>query len=240
MLTIFHGSDIALSRKNFLEERQKNASAVYLEAEQVNLTDLAQIFDGGGLFNETKYIFIEQFLTKRKKSSDYKEIIAYIEKHASENTIYFWENKELETSVLKTFPKAAVRTFKLPQTLFQLLDSLKPDNYKETIKIFHETIENTETEMVFFMLVRQFRLLLALENPAQSHHSEQAGIMEDIDELKRMAPWQKTKFEKQANLFTLPHLLTLYKELFTIEVGQKTGTLTSSLICAIDFFLLDV
>lgn len=233
MITIFHGSDTAQSRKFFLNEKNNQQTAVYLEAEQVNLTDLAQVFDGGGLFNETKYIFIEQFLTKRKKSSDYKEIIAYIEKRASENTIYFWENKELEISVLKTFPKAIIRAFKLPQTLFQLLDALRPKNHQEIIKLFHETIENTETEMVFFMLVRQFRILLALSQK-ENHSSE------TIDELKRMAPWQKTKLEKQANLFTLPHLLTLYEALFTIEVGQKTGTLTSSLICAIDFFLLEV
>src|SRR5947207_2947130 len=140
MLTIIHGSDTAASRKIFLDEKNKNPDTISLEAEQVNLTDLAQVFDGGGLFNETKYIFIEQFLTKRKKSSDYKEIIAYIEKHALENTIYFWENKDLETSVLKTFPKAAIRAFKLPQTLFQLLDTLRPKNHKEMIKLFHETI----------------------------------------------------------------------------------------------------
>lgn len=235
MITIFHGSDTVQSRKFFLAERNTQQNAVSLEAEQINLTDLAQLFDGGGLFNETKYLFIEQFLTKRKKSADYKEIIASIEKHATDNTIYFWENKELEVSVLKAFPKAMVRVFKLPQTLFQLLDALRPGNQKEIIKLYHETIEHTETEMVFFMLVRQFRILLALRGKTSQTSEENP-----IDELKRIAPWQKTKIEKQAKAFNLSHLLTLYEKLFTIEANQKTGGLSSPLISTIDFFLLDV
>jgi hypothetical protein len=232
MLTILHGNDTALSRKNFFEEKQKIENAVLLEADQINLTDLAQLFDGGGLFNETKYLFVEQFLTKRKKSSDYKEIITYMQKRADKNTIFLWENKELEISILKGFPKAIIKAFKLPQTLFQLLDTIRPKNHKEIIKLFHETVENTETEMVFFMLVRQFRILLALhENPNEDN---------PIEELRRLAPWQKTKFEKQSHSFELSHLLNLYEKLFAIEVNQKTGALTSSLICTIDFFLLGV
>jgi len=241
MLTIIHGSDSAQSRKFFLDEKNKYQYSVHLEAEQVNLTDLTQLFDGGGLFNEIKYIFIEQFLTKRKKSSDYKEIIAYLQKNASENTIYLWENKELETSALKGFPKAVIKAFKLPQTLFQLLDAIKPRNQKELIKLFHATVENTETEMVFFMLVRQFRLLLGIM-PAQPQGLRSPEPRENnaIDEIKKLQPWQKTKLERQANMFDLSHLLELYEKLFTIEINQKTGVLTSSLICTIDFFLLDV
>jgi len=247
MLTIIHGSDTAQSRKHFLNEKQKYPEAILLDADQVNLTDLTQLFEGGGLFGETKHIFIEQYLTKKKKNSDYKAILAYFEKNAAENTIVLWENKELERSTVNSLKNPLVKVFKLPQTLFQLLDAIQPENNKLLIKLFHETIANTETEMVFFMLVRQFRMLLALsKNPLNPDANQHRGLnsfeprdINQIDEIKRLAPWQKSKLEKQANAFEISHLLKLYDKLFAIEVGQKTGTLTSSLACAIDFFLLD-
>lgn len=232
MLTLIHGNDTAASRKYFLDEKQQYEDALILDADKVNLTDLAQIFEGGGLFGETKYVFIEHFLTKRKKSADFKEIIAYLEKSASENNIVLWENKELEISSLKTFKQPIIKAFKLPQTLFQLLDELRPGNGKQLVSLFHQTIENAEKEMVFFMIVRQMRLLLAL--------SDSGNAESEIDEIKRMAPWQRGKLQKQASLFKEEELLALYDRLFAMEAGLKTGNLNTSLVSAIDIFLLAV
>lgn len=239
MLTIIHGSDNALSRKYFLEEKQKFKDSVLMDADSVNLTDLAQVFEGGGLFGETKNLFLEQFITKRKKSSDFNEIISKLEKYSYEHTIIIWEGKELDRGGLNLFKKATVKTFKLPQTLFQLLDAIQPGNGKLLIKLFHETIINSETEMIFFMIVRQIRILLALSStiPAKAGNSNST---EQIDELKRLAPWQKSKLEKQAKLFEIDQLINLYSKLFQLEVGQKTGTLTMPLDSAIDFFLAEV
>src|ERR1700704_4814959 len=90
MLTIIHGTDIVASRKYFLDQKQAKPDSLSLDAESVNLTDLAQVIEGGGLFGESKFIFIEQFLTKRKKSGDYKDIIAYLDSHAADHTIFLW------------------------------------------------------------------------------------------------------------------------------------------------------
>jgi hypothetical protein len=235
MLTIIHGNDTALSRKYFLDEKQKQKDAILLDFDKVNLTDLTQLLEGGGLFGETKYLFIEQLLTKRKKSIELENIFKYLGEQATEHTIILWEGKELERSTLNLWKKAVVRDFKLPQTLFQLLDSIQPGNSKLLIKLFHQTIENTELEMIFFMLIRQIRILLAFHtSPSNQTTSDQ------IDELKRMQPWQKSKLESQAKRFDITHLLDLYDKLFQIEVGQKTGTLTTSLLSAIDFLLLEV
>lgn len=232
MLTVIHGSDTAQSRKFFLDEKNKVEDAILLTADQVNLTDLAQVFAGGGLFGETKYVFIEQLIAKKKKSADYKDILAYLEKYSPEHTIMLWEAKELERGVQYEFKKAAFKVFNLPQTLFQLLDALKPNNGQLLIKLFHQTIETTEAEMVFFMLIRQIRILIAL--------SSKNEIQTPIDEVKRLAPWQSSKLEQQAKSFGTNHLFALYDKLFAIERGQKTGTLATPLISAIDFFLLEV
>jgi len=229
MLTIIHGSDITASRKYFLDEKNKTTDAVLLDADQVNLTDLAQLFEGGGLFGETKYLFIEQLLSKKKKSTELTEILSYLEKNANEHTIIIWEGKDLDQGTLKAVKNANVKAFKLPQTLFQLLDALQPGNGKTLIALFHQTIQNSEAEMIFFMLVRQIRILLALSDNTNP-----------IDEVKRIQPWQKNKLESQAKRFDLTHLLDLYDKLFQLELGQKTGGLSLSLTAAIDFFLLEV
>lgn len=230
MLTIVHGSDTAASRKYFLDQKQQFADALLLDADKVTLTDLAQIFEGGGLFGDSKTVFIEQLITKKKKNSDFKDIIAYLDKNAGENSIFLWENKELEIGTLKMFPAASVRPFKLPQTLFLLMDTLAPGSGKNLVSLYQQTIASAEPEMVFFMLIRQCRLLLGLLEGGEN----------EIDELKRMAPWQKQKLQKQATQFTKEELESIYIRLYTIEYSQKTGGLTAPLNTTIDFFLLTI
>lgn len=237
MLTIIHGDNISESRKYFLEQNEKYPTVQILDGEKVTLTDLAQIFDGGELFSESKVAFIEYFLTKRKKSKEKDALVTLLHEYATNHQIFLWEGRELERSVLNQCKTATIKIFKLPQTLFLLLDTLKPNNGKQLISLFHQTISTTEVEMIFFMLVRQVRLLLVLSNP---RHPGQARMTENIDELKRLAPWQVTKLQQQARLFSPQQLITFYDKLFQLEKGQKTGNLSSSLISSIDFLLLEL
>jgi hypothetical protein len=230
MLTLIHGDDSIASRNYYIQLKQKSVDPIVLEGESITLTDLMQIFEGGGLFNASKNVFIEQIISKKKKTSDYEKIFSYIQKISEDNTIIIWENKEIEKSAVNRLKTATIKIFKLPQTLFLFLDNLKPGNGKMLVSLFHKTMETTETEMVFFMLIRQFRFLLALSEKSDA----------EIDEVKRLAPWQKTKLEKQTTAFGKEKLLELYTNLFTLEVGQKTGTLSLPLPSAIDFFLFEI
>ncbi len=238
MLILIHGDDIVSSRKYFLDQKNKYPDALLLEGGSVTLTDLAQIFEGGGLFDDSKTVFLEYLISKKsrghranaKKPTEFGSLITYLETQSATNTIFLWENKELEKSSSSLFKKAEIKPFKLPQTLFLFLDSIKPGNDKQLIALFHKTLEASDAEMIFFMLIRQVRLLLGL--------LEQTD--EPIDELKRMAPWQKDKLKRQASLFKKEHLIKIYSNLFQLEVGQKTGGLSSPLTSAIDFLLLEI
>jgi DNA polymerase III delta subunit len=230
MLTLIHGNDIVASRKFFLEQKQKQPENILLEEQQVDLTDLTQILEGGGLFGESKHIFIESFLSKRKKSKEKDAIVSYLVEQRQTHHIWLWEGKELERSVLNLFKTANVKNFPLPSTLFVFLDALRPGNGRQLIRLFHQTLETTEVEMVFFMLVRHFRIFLALMEPGDMI----------IDEARRLATWQRGKVEKQAFLFGADALKQHFQSLFEIEVGQKTGTLASPMTFAIDFFLLEI
>lgn len=230
MLTIIHGTDIIASRKYFLEEKEKTSATELLKGSLINLTDLYQLLEGGGLFENSRTVFIEQFLTEKKKSAERDVIISYLSKQAANHTIYLWEGKELDRTTLSLFKQASVKSYKLSSMLFAFLDGIKPNNGAQLVQLFHKSLETNDAEMIFFMLIRQFRILLALSDKNE----------ETISEVSRLATWQKSKFEKQTALFEKDNLLQLYSKLFQIELAQKTGNLPSSLTASIDFLLLKI
>lgn len=228
MLVILHGDDTAASRAYFITTKKKSTAPITLEADQVTLTDLTQILTSGGLFGEEKDVFIENLLTKRKKSAELGAILALLNENTSAN-VYLWEGKELEKKTIAQLKNAKPQLFKLPQSLFQFLDSIKPDN-PGSLKLFHQTLETVAPEMIFVMLIRQLRLLLAIIDKTS----------EPIEEIKRMAPWQAEKLSKQAKLFTIQDLKKNYLMLYDIDLAQKTGKLPRDLTAAIDFWLLEL
>lgn len=227
MITIIHGDDIVSSRKYLIEEKQKHKDSLSILEEDINITNLTQIFEGERLFFDSKVLFIEDFFTKAGKS---KDIVNYVKKSSKNVSIYFWEGSILTKSSLSLFQDPLVKTFKIPQNLFIFLDGLKPKNSQALIRLFHGCLANSEVELVFYMIIRQFRLILALKEPSQ----------EQIDEVKRLAPWQKSKLQRQASLFSSQELLTIYKKLFEIDLSVKTGALPFPLTAAVDFFLVDI
>lgn len=230
MITIVHGDDIVSSRKYLSEEKQRQKNFVIFEAEALTITDLVQNIEGKSLFDEKTAIVVENFLSK-KVSKDTEEIVSFLNKHAGDSNVVFWEGKEISKKSLGRFSKSVNKLFKFPQRLFLFLDSIKPRGGKDIISLFHETIKNVEVELVFFMLIRQFRLLLALSD------EKSEGT---IDEVLRLAPWQRSKLTKQAQLFTKEELKNTYSKLCKIDVMQKTGGLNYKLTQAIDFFLLEI
>jgi DNA polymerase III delta subunit len=232
MITIIHGDNITESRNYFLNLKQKEKDIILFDGKNITFPDLVQNTEGSGLFNDSKNIFIEDFLSKIKKTDkESKDILNYIAKSSKGNNFVLWESKEILKRDLLVFKDAAVRIFKLPKNIFLFLDNLRPNNSKNLLRLFHEGINSgIKEEMILFMLQRQFRILLALSNPGGNQ----------IEELERLAPWQLGKLESQARMFNPESLKKNYKKLFEIELRQKTGSLPLSLIQTIDFFLLDI
>ncbi len=229
MIIFIHGDDTVSSRNYFLEERKKDPSSFFFDGETLELTNIIQIIDGGSLFEETKKIFIEN-LFKKKSTKALDEIISYIFKNEKKLEICLWEGKELSKKQLSIFSQHSVKTFKLTQSLFSFLDSISPRS-ATLLSLFHKTLESTEPELVFFMILRQVRLLLALSDTKSP---------ETIDEVNRMAPWQKNKLKKQASYFTQEQLKHLYHSLFEIDRALKTGSSSLSLTQSIDILLLEI
>jgi len=233
MITIIHGDDLTSSRNYFLDIKQKQKDAILYDGNKITITDLVQNIEGSSLFGDTKTIFIEELLTKvKKKDLNVKEILNFIVKNSKESTFVLWESSVLSKRDLIFFNQAVVKVFKLPRNIFIFLDNLKPNNSKNLLKLFHQVlISGIKEELILFMMQRQIRILLTLSEPCDS---------EPIEELVRLAPWQLDKLKRQTRFFDLTRLKKIYKKLYEIEVGQKTGSLLLSLSQSIDFLLLEM
>lgn len=230
MITIIHGDDITASRKYLQEQKENTSEFVALETEAA-LSDFAQNIEGSALFNDTKTIFIENFLSKNGKIDvNAKEIIEFLNEHEKNTKLFFWERKEISKRILSLFKNAVVKTFKIPQTIFLFLDSLKPGIGIKAVDLFHQALNASEPEVLLFMLVRQFRLLIATSSKSKAY----------IEELSRLAPWQESKLKRQTNYFSQEQLGTIYEKLYKIDTAQKTGSSSLSIIQSIDFFLVGI
>jgi hypothetical protein len=226
MIILIHGNDLAASRNFYFEEKNKTENPVLLNGDGLTHDLLFQSAENTSLFDDKKTILVENFFSKNKTNSiEFKKIIDYINSNKT-LSIIFWEPTELSKTNQTILKSAIVRTFSFPQILFTFLDNIKPNNSETLIKVFNQLKTTMEPELIFFMLTRQFRLMLnSLDSDKQ------------IDELKRMAPWQLSKLKNQTALFDKNILVEHYNKLFEVEVNQKTGKIPYNLEKSIDFFL---
>ncbi len=231
MITIIHGDSTDESREYFLKIKTKFQNLFCLEGQNITEGDLINFFSGGNLFYEEKNLMIENLLSKNKAGKNLDQLIAILNEHERKSNIIMWEEKEVSQKNLNLFPKAQVQIFKIPKLIFNFLDNIKPGNGKNLIVIFHKLLENSPVEIILYMMVRQLRLLIAVSSSNKS---------DTIEELEKIAPWQKGKIERQAVFFERDKLINLYKKLYDIDLSGKTGALSTPVTHAIDFLLFDI
>ena len=225
MITLIHGNDTLSSRKFYLDH--KDQDSIVFDAENINLVELEQSLTGSGLFGSTKKIFIENLFSR--KSAKNLEPIGKLLSNYKESEVFFWTDKEVGLKVLTAFPKVEKKEFKIPQNIWNFLDNIRP-SATSNVTSFHKTLNETESEIIFAMILRQFRLMLGLISDST----------ENIDEVKRIAPWQKTKLTRQASLFGEEKLKNIYKKLYKIDKTTKTGKTNLTLTQNIDILLLEI
>lgn len=226
MITLIHGDDTVSSRKYLIELKSSSNNPTTFDGKELNFNDFVQTLKSNSLFSNEKSTFIEN-LFARKKSEELEKIIDLIKKNLSLN-IVIWEDDELSKSQLSIFPKAKVKLFKAPKTLFNFLDSISPNSTKNVLN-FHEALKTSDEEMLFYMIIRQFRLFLALREEANG----------SIDDVQRLSSWQKDKLQRQSKMFTIEQLKRIYNKLYETDLNIKTGVYPN-LTRVIDFLLLDI
>ena len=229
MITIIHGNDITKSRNFYIDTRQKFENPDIFDGEKIDYNTLFQTLEGNSLFTNQRHVFIENFISKTKSNSnEFKKIVEYLISN-KDYEIVFWEEKELTKAQAAAFKNASLQLFNYPQILFTFLDSIKPNNIS-SVKLFHDLQNTMETELIFYMLVRQFRLLLAVTSTGS----------QNIDETRRLAPWQSSKLKSQAQYFGKEKLIKAYKGLYKIDYETKFGLTAFDLSRCLDIFLIDL
>lgn len=226
MITIIHGNDIETSRNHFFEQKQNAKSFVLIDGENLLFSTFFQLIENSTLFSERPTLFIENFFTKNKLTEETKSITKYINENKKLD-IVFWELTELTKTQQALLTNTQIKTFSFPRNIFLFLDNIKPANSKYLISLYKNLRKSTDDEVIFFMIIRQFRLMIGLLNNKGNN----------IDEVKKLASWQVSKLKNQLKFFDKDGIIKTYKKLFDTDLGVKTGKLPNSYEKSIDFLL---
>jgi len=230
MITIIHGDDYYSSRIYMLEERKKKTPNIIFEGKNLDLNTISQIADSDNLFMEKPAVFIENLFSGRNEK-ELESIAEFLKIKSYAIDLILWEDKEITKTNIEKFKDAKILYFKYQSSIFTFLDAIRPRNYANNISLYHQTLKNMPAEQIIHMLIRQFRLLLAVSD------KENYDL---IDEIKKLPIWQKAKIEKQSRLFGQDLLIKIYHKLFKLDYQNKTGVLEKPIAQAIDFLLLDI
>ena len=224
-MIILHGENIVLSRQKLKEKvtefKEKTKGEVLLFDGNVNLIDIQQAFQSLSLLGQHQLVVIENLFGGRK-TKEKEKVIDFL-KGIKPNNLIIWEAKKIDDRVLNAF-QGQILKFDLSPAIFQFLDSLRPENTKSSLLLFHQTLKQLPPEMIFFMITKHLRLLILASDLGKKG-------------LKNMPPWRQGKLVSQGNQFGLDKLLNTYKRLLKIDCQQKTGKTPFSLSSQLDLLI---
>ncbi len=228
-MILIHGEDISQSRKKLLEETTdiKDVEIIKLDGMKATKEDVILVCEAQSILNPHKILIIEN-LYKGIIGKDRNDIIVYLLNLKEGIDIFFWEDRELEkVKINKYFGKIKSFKFQYPSSLFNFLDSIGADNRNVLIFKFHDLLRQIEAELIFYMIIRQWRNLIMVKDLG-------------VSGMQPMPVWQAGKFARQANFFSLESLISNYRQLLAIDFKIKTSSTPYALRQLLDIFLLNL
>ncbi|OGK14582.1 hypothetical protein A3H80_03455 [Candidatus Roizmanbacteria bacterium RIFCSPLOWO2_02_FULL_37_19] len=217
MITIICGDDIVKSREALvnLKKVYKEKSYELIDIDSNSVDDLRKnILERASLFSQKRLFFIHGVLSKKGN----RDVVHQLD--TQDNPILIWEDKYSDKDIKKNFPKAKVLVFKLPQTIWKLLDNIYPRNLHTVILLTRSIIDSVDENMLLYMLQKRTKELILVKS--NSKH------------IVKLAPWQITKLSSQTKKWDMNKLYKFYQKLFEIEKGTKSGSLPYSIYDALD------
>lgn len=227
MITLLHGENIVASRQALTQITQKaqqeGLEVAVFERKKIDLSQIRPALESGSLLGKNRLVILENLISS-PKGKDKKKILEYLSKGQFDNDLVLWEERQLKGQEEKEFSRAKIQLFRLDPVIFRFLESIKPGNSKPTLELLQELKRKEEAEMIFYMLIRQFRFLILARDLGA------AG-------LTGMSPWQQQKFLRQVKPFTLDQLKSFYRQLLEIDWAQKTSKDSYPLSSRLDLLL---
>ncbi|MFS8159032.1 MAG: hypothetical protein ACMG6E_02245 [Candidatus Roizmanbacteria bacterium] len=220
MLHIIAGDDSSASYKRFCELKDQythDQTRVHMlsEAELKNLD--AWMGSSAGLFEEKTVYFFQEGIGDKVRKAQLKTY------QDAELSLIILEQSAYESEIKRLFPKAKIEFFKLPQSLFTLLDGLVPTAATLTIAKLQVLMDGTADFGLFYMLKQRIRQLLLISLGQTS--------------IPKLQAWQKTRLSSQARRWSQEQLLSFYDSLYRIEKQAKTSGSPYSLKEALEIVL---
>ena len=213
---LIHGENTVDSRNHLhdLSQRAKEKGWEIIHWNKKNeKLDIETLTRSDGLFENNRLVIIEDF----SKISNWQALVVktspFLQNRKNIFAV-FWEGKSLTpTQTKKLAQYYKIEEYKPTQYLFNLLDSLKPGNTKNTLDYLNKVLGVTPAELVVTMLARQLKLLIWAKLDPQTLN---------------LPPWQKNKLISQAKSFSPESLKTLHTKLLELDQKTKTGKLTTN------------
>jgi DNA polymerase-3 subunit delta len=137
------------------------------------------------------------------------------------------ELKKLQLLDRESISTADIQKFVSPTPegkIFQSLDLMGKASRQETLRSFEKLFQTGQDPMmVFFMLVRQVRLLLQMRSLLDRNMPRPA-----LQKKMKLAPFQVGMLSKQAETFRFDQLRKAYSRLSKMDFKIKTGRIPSS------------
>ncbi len=209
MLVIVCGDDTAASRRYFLElqDRYKKQGFYIAPLSSSLLADtLKEDLGTVTLFNEKKVYAIENITRSLNRTST---ILRTQLKDVAQNnklTILDWESHKTAREI--SLKEAQITEFKLPASIFKLLDLCYPGSLAQFIQLFRQVSQSVEPEFVFAMLSKHVRqLILASQNSLPSS----------------VPSWQRAKLYEQSAKWQESAIIAFYESLGRLDQNVKSG-----------------
>lgn len=241
MITILHGDNQVASRQRLTqlkdEAKLQGREVVSIEGRGIDMTALIQNLESQSLFSLPKTVFIDNLISSLRTGSKAKDTIIeylltgkFLPAQAGDSDVVLWEGKSVGKNLLKLKKQkhVSVEDFKMPVVIFKFTENLSPQTIPDALFYFNEALRTSPVEVIFTMLVRQFRILVATSTNAS------------IPETEKMIPWVKSKVGKQASLFSTEQLQKLYKDLLIIDFQTKTGRTPFDLTKSTQQFIMNL
>lgn len=114
--------------------------------------------------------------------------------------------------------------------IFDMVDAVAQQNSRKAIHLLHGLLEQQEPAGLFFMIVRQFRLLIQAREVL-----DEGGSAAQIESEMRQHPFVAKKLAEQARRFNMPQLEQIYHRLFEMDEAMKTSQ--AALDLSMDMFI---
>jgi DNA polymerase III subunit delta len=114
--------------------------------------------------------------------------------------------------------------------IFDMVDAVAQQNSRKAVHLLHRLLEQQEPISLFFMIVRQFRLLIQAREIL-----DEGGSVDEIQNEMHQHPFVSSKLAEQARRFPMARLEIIYRRLFEMDEAMKTSQM--SLELSLDTFI---